>query len=304
MVCIAHYPTDLQWKLEKRGMELQCQAYQVERKKSAHADGGNTPESFDISTVLKKKKDVAAWEEVGSMDDAAKEAEEAAIREGLKGLGRRFMSDPAFPEVPASVWDDACSDKYANARKCTGDPVEDDHIAAIQKHFPTLDRDVIFALLDASDLDRQPQECMIAIGSHFALQGWEKELLQKKLVSMGSIGQYGRKLDKLASKSYTELIVDLTGGFLYCSSSCFEDDERVGYRNLQETARHIRCIALEELKQIAKKEGIVVERGVKRPSIVLKIVEHLYSEVLEPAEGKSDDGGDTRRAKKARTSKD
>ena len=100
------------------------------------------------------------------------------------------------------------------------------------------------------------------------------------------------------------MIVDLTGGFLYCSSNCFEEDERVGYSNLEETAMYVRHMALDELKQIAKKEGISVERGVKRPSIVLKIVEHLYAEVLEPAEGKSGDGGDTRKVKKARVSED
>ena len=121
------------------------------------------------------------------------------------------------------------------------------------------------------------------------------------IVGMGSIGTYGCKIDKLEAKSYAELIVDLTGGYLHCSSNACG---RACGSDMDHLAGLVRDISLAELKQIAKKEGIVVERGVKRPSIVVKIVEHLYSEVLEPAEGKSGDGGDTRKAKKARVSED
>ena len=162
MVNIRHEESELQGTLVTRGCSLHSQAMRVRHEMTLHARSGKSAESFDISTVLKKKKDQDAFYEVHLMDDAVKKAEEAAIDEGIKKLAKRIKSDDAFPEVPGSVWDDAFTDKYANAREYTGAAVEEEHIAAIQKHFPTLGRDVILALLEASDLDLCPQECMVA----------------------------------------------------------------------------------------------------------------------------------------------
>lgn len=234
----------------------------------------------------------------------AEEAEEAKIEEGLKKLSRRILIDTSFPEVPDYVWDECYNYKgnhnYANMRECSSDPVEDEHVAAIQVHLPNLDESVIRALLDASDYDHCSQEMMITMGNHFAVQGWDKEQLQQFLIGMYKSD--GRpKPAKLESMSYAELIVDMVVEIVYCSSNGIE---RPCHSDMENTADLMGCISFGELKKIANDEGISADRDATRPSLIVKIIEYLYEGALGPAEAKRSDAKDTRQAKKARTMMD
>ena len=98
-----------------------------------------------------------------------------------------------------------------------------------------------------------------------------------------------------SSKSHSELVAEITDHFMHyitCGSS-------IGYHDMEHTAGLSRKLSLVELKKIGHEEGVSIEADDTRSSLIVKIVQHIYADVLE-LEGKEEKSV-ARDAKKPRT---
>ena len=80
-----------------------------------------------------------------------------------------------------------------------------------------------------------------------------------------------------SSISHSELVTEITDHFMHyitCGSS-------IGYHNMEHTAGLVRKLSLVELKKIGHEEGVSVDADDTRSSLIVKIVQHIYADVLE-----------------------
>lgn len=83
---------------------------------------------------------------------------------------------------------------------------------------------------------------------------------------------------ELSSKNRAELIADLAEGYISYGN------KSTGFHDLKHNASLVRNLSADELKQVVKDEGISIGAHATRSSLVVKIVEHIFADVLEPAD--------------------
>ena len=106
----------------------------------------------------------------------------------------------------------------------------------------------------------------------------------------------GRRIrGELSSKKRAELIADLARGVIFYGYDC------TGFHTLEQTAGLIKNLSHKQLKQVVEEEGIPTDVNATRPSLVVKIVEYVFADVIEPTEASNDDQLGTHQAKKPRT---
>ena len=119
-----------------------------------------------------------------------------------------------------------------------------------------------------------------AVGDYFA-SNWDYDELQKLAETqfnyMASNKLIWSDRSGISSKSHSELVAEITDDFMQyisCGSS-------IGYHDMEHTAGLVRKLSLVELKKIGHEEGVSIEADDTRSSLIVKIVQHIYADVLE-----------------------
>lgn len=118
------------------------------------------------------------------------------------------------------------------------------------------------------------------MGDYFA-SNWDYDELQKLAETqfnyMASNKLIWSDRSGISSKSQSELVAEITDDFMQyisCGSS-------IGYHDMEHTAGLVRKLSMEELKKIGHEEAVSIDADDTRSSLIVKIVQHIYADVLE-----------------------
>jgi len=118
------------------------------------------------------------------------------------------------------------------------------------------------------------------VGDYFA-SNWDYDELQKLAETqfnyMASNKLIWSDRSGISSKSQSELVAEITDDFMQyisCGSS-------IGYHDMEHTAGLVRKLSMEELKKIGHEEAVSIDADDTRSSLIVKIVQHIYADVLE-----------------------
>lgn len=182
--------------------------------------------------------------EIEQQTPESKIREKEDLEEGLKALNERIQPMPG-PEVSQSVWD--------GMRDRT--------------EWPLLDAATASALSKYCDSDLFPEEAMFTLGEFFSSSLSTEEI--KRWIPIVSGEYYRIRL----SRPQADLVAYLAFEFW---ESLMEADDH----NLVHSGRWIMRRPVEELKHVAEEDGLAGTGS--KAELVLRLVEHFYSDVLVP----------------------
>lgn len=273
-----------QQQLESRGSYLCSRVHWLAdwRKKTGGGpeDWPTTEAELKAAGLEEGMKDVMALQETEQMTETEKQRMEAAIAEGLQKLKTRFGYNPAVPEVPDDIYEKAnasveeCSDLY---------DFEDLEMDYWLDYYPFLDKVTVDALLQQSDNDLFPNFGMLAFGAHLFSQSWTDVELQQRCEGMKGWGgpfvnnrPTSRIVRKLTPTKRAKLLAELTWDVMNYSMGCVHMGE------LEHTVKLTKPLSLDELLVEADQAGIDIVDRDNKAAVVLAVVEHIYSDVIEP----------------------
>jgi len=280
-----HKRSPFQSQLECRGSYLCSRVYSLAnwRKKT-----GGGPEDWPATEAELKEagmqegmKDVMALQETAHMAETEKQRMEEAIADGLQNMKTRFRYNPAVPEVP----DDIFAKANASLPEDFRGPYDYDYLDMDYwlDYYPSLDQITMDALLQQCDTDLFPNFGILAFGAHLFSQSWTDVELQQWCEGMkGCFSQDDRPttriLRKLTPTKRAELLAELTWGVMnYAMQSVHMGD-------LEHVVKLTKPFSLQELLVEADRAGIDISEQDRddKAAVVLAVVEHIYSDVVEP----------------------
>jgi len=208
------------------------------------------------------------------MTDTEEQITDAAIDKGLKELNGRFRLDPSTPNVPGSIWEQAFN--------LVGEEDEfdyNDHDCGYwQGKYPILDKLTAQALEKRSDQgypDQFPKCLVFGVGAYLVSQSWTDAELQQWAEGANNSDHHGTTC--ITREKRAELYAQLAYKVIDRSQSAANLGDLIHIASL------VKLLPLEGLKKEAEESAIELDKKTEKAALVVKLVEHMYGDVLEPA---------------------
>ena len=287
---LIHHRNSLQLKLVKRGATLSACRFRLGSWRQGIQGGHNdwpTTEA-ELREAGIGVNELIALKESDQMTNIEKQLYDAAISAGVKDLAARFRRNHSIPSIPNNIYEKA---HESIPQELHEDPygTEDLDLDYWLEHYPNLDKYTAKALLEKSDNDRFSPIYMFAIGAYFVSQSWTDGELKQWYEGFNEVGGTvsidsarptwppKTKSGKLAPTKRAKLIARLTWDVMNYSMSC----SNIG--DLEHTAGLIKNLSLQDLQVEADQAHVNVSDRNNKAALVVALVEHIYSDVIEPA---------------------
>eukprot|EP00956_Cyclotella_meneghiniana_P037786 scaffold144409_cov30-Cyclotella_meneghiniana.AAC.2 len=221
-------------------------------------------------------KDLDAIKEFSKLSEIDKQIMQTDIKEGIKGLAKRFKIDHAIPALPDNLFEEAIKLVPENVCNNYQDLYKQLDVDYWMKCYPVLDRRTAMALEQQTDDDHCASELIFAIGAYFVSQNWSDAELEK----WTSISVYAQN-----AKSRAKKIAYLTVRVLF---HCYNDGGGVMISDLEHVAELIQRLPLVELQDAAEEAGVTITTSAFdtnhkiKAALVVALLEYIFSDVIEP----------------------